>query len=157
MQGGAGMRTVVAMLASAALAVASFSLVGGDPDPDRITFAGWENVDYGTVTFNTPDEWESEAIEIPALSLVAGDFEISRGDLWGHPEVVVFVIVNDEVIVEYGPFAPPYLCDEDINFFYDGTDDPRISLKFRVVRSETCCKAKELELAAEYRYTAPTE
>jgi hypothetical protein len=152
------MRTVVALLAGSALvAVASFSLVGGDPDPDRITFAGWENADYGTVTFNTPGEWVSEVIEIPGLSLVAGDFEISSDDLWGQPEVVVFVIVNDEVIVEYGPFSPPYLCDEDVNFFYDGTDDQQISLKFRVVRSETCCKAKDLQLGAEYRHTTPTE
>ncbi len=152
------MRTVAALLAGAALvAAASFSLVGGDPDPDRITFAGWENVDYGTVTFNTPSEWESEVIEVPGLSLVAGDFEISSDDLWGQPEVVVFVIVNDEVIVEHGAFKPPYLSDEDIDFFYDGTDDQRISLKFKVVRSETCCKAKKLQLGAEYRYTTPTE
>ncbi len=152
------MRTVIGLVAGAVLvAVASFTLVSGDPDPDRITFAGWENVDYGTVTFNTPDEWESEAIEIPGLTLVAGDFEISRDNLWGEPEVVVFVIVNDEVIVEYGPFVPPYLHDEDIDFFYDGMNDERISLKFKVARPESCCKAMDLELSAEYRYTRPAD
>ena len=143
--------------AAAVAVVASVAVVGGDPDTEEITFAGWNYIDYGTVEFGTPDLWESEPIEIPSNSIVGGDFEISRGNLWGQPEVVVYVVVNDEIIVEYGPFVPPYWNDEDVDFFYDGSGEDHISLKFKVARPESCCKVYSMELAAEYRYTEPSE